>query len=119
MVFQEVQSVSGAIEGEDSGGLGPTFNGNSCTLCHKHPAIGGTSPSLNPQVALTKLHHASNTVPSFITPEGPVREVRFVRNRDGSPDGGVHGLSPSPAATMLLDAISCSRISPGSWPSTT
>ncbi len=33
-----------------------------------------------------------NTVPSFITSNGPVREVRFVRNPDGSPDGGVHGL---------------------------
>jgi CxxC motif-containing protein (DUF1111 family) len=91
-VFQEVQSVSGDVEGEGSGGLGPTFNGNSCAMCHKAPAIGGTSPSLNPQVALATLHHASNTLPSFITPDGPVREARFVRNRDGSPDGGVHGL---------------------------
>ena len=92
MQFQEVQSVSGEIEGEDSGGLGPTFNGNGCAMCHKQPAIGGTSPSLNPQVALAKLHHASNTVPSFVTAQGPIREARFVRNRDGSPDGGVHGL---------------------------
>src|SRR5882724_2031276 len=92
MVFQEVQSVSGDAEGEDSGGLGPTFNGNSCAMCHTAPAIGGTSPSLNPQVALATLHHASNTLPSFVTPDGPIREARFVRNRDGSPDGGVHGL---------------------------
>lgn len=92
MQFQEVQSVSGDIEGEDSGGLGPTFNGNGCAMCHKQPTIGGTSPSLNPQVALAKLHNASNTVPSFVTANGPVREARFVRNRDGSPDGGVHGL---------------------------
>jgi CxxC motif-containing protein (DUF1111 family) len=92
MQFQEVQSVSGEIEGEDSGGLGPTFNGNGCAMCHKQPAIGGTSPSLNPQVALAKLHNASNTVPSFVTINGPIREARFVRKRDGSPDGGVHGL---------------------------
>ena len=32
-------------------------------MCHKQPAIGGTSPSVNPQVALAKLHNASNTVP--------------------------------------------------------
>ncbi len=44
--FQEVQSVSGDILGEDSGGLGPTFNGNSCTMCHTQPAIGGSSPGL-------------------------------------------------------------------------
>jgi CxxC motif-containing protein (DUF1111 family) len=92
MAFQEVQSVSGDIEGEDSGGLGPTFNGNGCAMCHTQPAVGGTSPSLNPQVALAKLHHASNTVPPFVLPNGPVREARFVRNRDGSLDGGVHGL---------------------------
>ena len=92
MRFQEVQSVAGDIEGEDSGGLGPTFNGNSCTMCHKQPAIGGTSPVLNPQVALAKLHHAANTVPPFVAVDGPVRVARFVRNRDGSPDGGVHGL---------------------------
>src|SRR3989440_8761671 len=35
--FQEVQSVSGDISGEDSEGLGPTFNGNSCTMCHAQP----------------------------------------------------------------------------------
>jgi len=100
MIFQEVQSVKGTVEGEDSRGLGPTFNGNSCTMCHAQPDIGGTSPGLtslqhsvpNPQVALATLDDASNFVPAFITPFGPVREARFVRNRDGSLDGGVHGL---------------------------
>jgi CxxC motif-containing protein (DUF1111 family) len=33
-----------------------------------------------------------NTVPSFITANGPVREARFIRHTDGSPDGGVHDL---------------------------
>src|SRR6266478_1984084 len=56
MVFQEVQSVSGDVEGEDSGGLGPTFNGNSCAMSHTAPAIGGTSHNLNPQEALATLH---------------------------------------------------------------
>ena len=93
--FQEVQSVSGDILGEDSGGLGPTFNGNSCTMCHTQPAIGGSSPGLaspqnpipNPQVALANLDGAINSVPSFVTANGPVREARFIRNPDGSPDG--------------------------------
>jgi CxxC motif-containing protein (DUF1111 family) len=31
-------------------------------------------------------------MPSFISAHGPVREVRFVRNPDGTPDGGVHDL---------------------------
>jgi CxxC motif-containing protein (DUF1111 family) len=35
---------------------------------------------------------ARNTVPSFVTPNGPVREARFVRNPDGTADGGVHAL---------------------------
>ena len=74
------------------GGLGPTMNLDSCGGCHSHPAIGGTSPSVNPQVAFASLMGAANKLPSFITADGPVREARFVRNADGSPDGGVHGL---------------------------
>jgi len=92
--FQEIDSVSGTISGETGSGLGPTFNGNSCAMCHAQPAIGGSSPGLaspqkpvsNPQVALATLHGATNTVPSFITANGPMREARFVS------DGGVHGL---------------------------
>jgi CxxC motif-containing protein (DUF1111 family) len=35
---------------------------------------------------------ARNTLPSFLTLNGPVREVRFKRHPDGTPDGGVHAL---------------------------
>src|SRR5713226_295639 len=85
-VFSEVNSVTGTIAGEGSKGLGPTFNGNSCAQCHAQPATGGTSPALfspqvpvpNPQVALATLHGATNTVPPFITSNGPVREARFI-----------------------------------------
>ena len=92
--FNEVDSVSGKLPGETGSGLGPTFNGNSCAMCHAQPAEGGSSPGLqskqnpvpNPQVALATLDGASNTVPSFITTNGPVREARFIS------DGGVHGL---------------------------
>ncbi len=98
--FREVDSVSGGIAGEAGVGLGPTFNGNSCAQCHAQPALGGSSPGIaskqnsvhNPQVALATLDGATNTVPSFIKFDGPVREARFVKNPDGSPDGGVHGL---------------------------
>ncbi len=78
-------------EGIDDG-LGPTMNLGSCAGCHLHPAVGGTSPAVNPQVAFATANGAANTVPSFITPKGPVREARFVRNADGTPDGGVHDL---------------------------
>ena len=101
--FQEIDSVSGTMPGETGSGLGPTFNGNSCAMCHAQPTIGGSSPGLkspqnpiaNPQVALATLDGASNTVPSFISANGPVREARFITvngQSNGPMDGGVHGL---------------------------
>src|SRR5205807_8424889 len=51
-----------------------------------------TSAATKPQVAVATLRGTKNVVPSSITVNGPVREARFVRNRDGSPDGGVHSL---------------------------
>lgn len=73
-------------------GIGPRFNGDGCGTCHAFPAVGGSSPPINPQVALATDEGANNVVPSFVTLDGPVREARFVRNPDGSPDGGVHSL---------------------------
>ena len=110
--FQEVDSVSGGIAGESGVGLGPTFNGNSCAQCHAQPAVGGSSPGLaspqhsiqNPQVALATLDNAGNTVPSFITANGPVREARFIRNPDGTRDGGVHDLY---SIAGRSDAVGC------------
>ena len=110
--FLEVDSVSGTIE--KGSGLGPTFNGNSCAMCHAQPTFGGSSPGLtspqnsvpNPQVALATLDGATNSVPGFIAVSGPVREARFIQNGDGSLDGGVHGLytiagrSDAPGCTL-------------------
>jgi CxxC motif-containing protein (DUF1111 family) len=83
-VFQEVDAVPD--------GLGPRFNLESCSGCHSQPAIGGTSPATNPQVTSATALGAKNVVPPFITANGPVREARFVRKPDGTPDGGVHDL---------------------------
>ncbi len=77
---------------EVADGLGPTMNLDGCGACHLQPAVGGTSPAVNPQVAFAAANGAANTVPSFITAKGPVREARFVKNADGTPDGGVHDL---------------------------
>ncbi len=119
--FQEVDSVSGTIANESGVGLGPTFNGNSCAQCHAQPAIGGSSPGLtspqkpvpNPQVALAKLDGANNTVPSFITTTGPVREARFVAldgtNLHSPLDGGVHDLYTIQGRT---DAPGCTLAQP-------
>ena len=73
-------------------GLGPRFNLDGCGGCHAQPAIGGTSPAVNPQVAVATAFGARNVVPSFIKANGPIREARFKKNPDGSPDGGVHAL---------------------------
>jgi CxxC motif-containing protein (DUF1111 family) len=73
-------------------GLGPRFNLDSCAGCHAAPAVGGSSPVVNPQVAVATAFGAQNVVPSFITSSGPVREARYKRKSDGSPDGGVHAL---------------------------
>jgi CxxC motif-containing protein (DUF1111 family) len=83
----EFEEVEGVEEG-----LGPTMNLDSCGGCHSQPAIGGSSPKVNPQVAFATAEGANNTVPSFISANGPVREARFVKNADGTPDGGVHAL---------------------------
>jgi len=71
-------------------GLGPRLNLDSCGGCHSQPEIGGTSPAVNPQIAFAS--GVPDGVPPFITLAGPIREARFVRNSDGTPDGGVHAL---------------------------
>jgi CxxC motif-containing protein (DUF1111 family) len=73
-------------------GLGPRFNLDSCAGCHAQPAVGGSSPAANPQVAIATARGARNAVPSFIRSDGPVREARFKYNADGTRDGGVHAL---------------------------
>lgn len=118
-VFQEVDSVSG--------GLGPRFNADSCAACHAQPAVGGTSPAVNPQVAVATSGGAQNAVPSFITLDGPVREARFVNatapagehdrqdtHGNGEQgrevlDGGVHDLY---TITGRTDAPGCTLAQP-------
>ena len=118
--FQEIDSVSGTVPGEAGSGLGPTFNGNSCAMCHAQPAIGGSSPGLkspqnpipNPQVALATLDGAHNLVPQFVFASGPVREARFITlsgqnfpGQNGAQlDGGVHGLYTIQGRS---DAVGC------------
>ncbi|MGC2333778.1 MAG: di-heme oxidoredictase family protein [Candidatus Acidiferrales bacterium] len=117
--FIEVDSVTGNIAGETGSGLGPAFNSNGCASCHVQPAIGGSSPSTsqypnlgpNPQIAVANDAGATNSIPFFMTPDGPVREARFpyaVSNGrvTSAPDGGVHdvftiaGRSDAPDCNM-------------------
>jgi len=86
--FAEVESVTGGA----NNGLGPRFNGNQCQECHMQPGPGGSSPAKNPQIEVATLNGATNTIPWFTRPDGPIREARFKKNPDGSVDGGVHAI---------------------------
>jgi CxxC motif-containing protein (DUF1111 family) len=88
--FEEVEEIDE--------GLGPRMNLDSCVGCHSQPASGGTSPAQNPQIAFAA--KISNRVPPFLSLNGPAREARFVRNPDGSPDGGVHALFAIPGCNL-------------------
>jgi CxxC motif-containing protein (DUF1111 family) len=83
--IQEIDSVQGTVP--DTGlGLGPRFNMDSCGGCHNYPAPGGTSPPVNPQVAVATKQGATNTVPFFVSLDGPIRHA-FVKENPG----GGHG----------------------------
>src|SRR5215472_11149513 len=110
--FREIDSVSGTIAGENGIGLGPRFNSRSCAFCHAQPATGGSSPFTNPQVTDASADGARNSIPSFITSTGPVREARFpfFFNSNGTPNtnapnGGVEDLF---TITGRSDAGNCS-----------
>ena len=90
-------------------GLGPRFNLDSCGGCHAQPAVGGTSPFVNPQVAAAKTNGAQNKVPFFVHPNGPVREARFPCHPNGTRDGGVHDLY---TITGRADAPGCTLAQP-------
>lgn len=112
--FNTTLSVSGTIE--PGSGLGPRFNSRNCAFCHAQPAIGGTGAASNPQVVDATADGATNTIPSFITADGPTREARFpfffdqFGNVDTSaPNGGVEDLF---TITGRSDAGSCSLSQP-------
>jgi len=107
--FIEVEVVKGG----KNNGLGPRFNSNQCMSCHSQPAIGGSSSAQNPSIAVATLNGAKNVVPWFITPNGPVREVRFKRNSNGTNDGGVHDLF---VITGRSDAPGCNIAQPDFLP---
>jgi len=90
-------------------GLGPRMNLDSCTGCHAQPSSGGSSPTINPQMAFATANGGTDVPPSFISANGPVREARFVSNPDGTPDGGVHALF---TITGRLGAAGCTMNQP-------
>ncbi len=111
-VFREIDCVDElAVVPCDSGGLGPRFNALGCARCHAQPATGGTSPATNPLFADGTAHGATNTIPTFILANGPVREARFPYFTDASgnpitaqPNGGV---MPLFTIAGRSDALTC------------
>jgi CxxC motif-containing protein (DUF1111 family) len=115
--FQDIESVSNSPTGNN--GLGPRFNFNQCSGCHSQPTIGGTSPATNPEsqvIANGIVSGSTNTIPSFITVNGPTREARFPFFFDqfgnpnfNAPNGGVEDLF---TVSGRSDAGSCSLPQP-------
>jgi CxxC motif-containing protein (DUF1111 family) len=116
--FQDVETVSVGA----NVGLGPRFNSNQCSSCHAQPAIGGSGAAVNPQFTFTTKSDgivsgaiaAGNTIPSFITENGPTREARFpfFLNSNGTvntsaPNGGVEDLFTT---TGRSDRGSCTEL---------
>jgi hypothetical protein len=81
-------------------GLGPRMNLDRCVGCHSNPASGGSSPETNQQFSFFKdsLDHKTNTLPSFITENGPTREARFQgsQGRGGSEERRSRWRCPRP-----------------------
>ncbi len=96
--FQDVEVVSSSTPGANVG-LGPRFNLDACAGCHAQPTIGGTGLPTNPQFTAAQrgvVNGTTNTIPTFITANGPTREARFpfFFNSNGTvntsaPNGGV------------------------------
>ena len=84
--------------------MGPVFNADQCFICHFQPAIGGSSPAVNPAYRDRPPVGGTNTVPSFEEPDGAFEETRFKFNSDGSRDGGVHSLFTLQGAPTLQTA---------------
>jgi CxxC motif-containing protein (DUF1111 family) len=113
--FQDGQARFADIEAVTNGsnnGLGPRFNSNQCFSCHSQPDEGGSSPAQNPLIAVATFNGAKNTVPWFITQNGPVREARFKKS-NGVSDGSVHNLF---VITGRADAPGCNIAQPDFLP---
>jgi CxxC motif-containing protein (DUF1111 family) len=115
--FQDIESVSNSPT--NNNGLGPRFNFNQCSGCHSQPTIGGTGPAINPEsqvIANGIVNGSTNTIPPFITVNGPTREARFPFFFDrlgnpnfSAPNGGVEDLF---TVSGRSDAGSCSLPQP-------
>jgi hypothetical protein len=110
----------------NSNGLGARHNADQCFLCHAQPTLGGSGgfivpnpgqgaplPPENPLFRLVPHRFGKrNVVPSFEQQFGPIREVRFKFNPDGTRDGGVHQLWVVTGINNDQTIPSCSIVQP-------
>ncbi len=91
-------------------GLGPGYSTDGCSVCHAQPAIGGSSPAVNPLFTMYNLNGATNVMPSFIKSNSPVVNARSPYMSDGvTPDGHVQQLF---VVTGRPDAAGCNATQP-------
>ena len=91
-IFNQQWSVTGTVAGMPVAGLGPRYDTNSCFSCHGNPVAGGSSLTINAEVAMAGLNARpgfnANVVPTtnyfapdgtdgqpFIRSNGPTRSV--------------------------------------------
>jgi len=110
----------------NSNGLGSRHNADQCLLCHAQPTLGGSGgflvpnpglgtpqPPENPMFRLVPNRFGKrNVVPSFEQQFGPIREVRFQYNPDGSRDGSVHQLWVVTGITNDPTIAGCAIVQP-------
>lgn len=106
----------------NSNGLGTRHNADQCLVCHAQPVLGGSGGFIAPAQGQTAQNPAfdlvphrfgkQNVVPSFITQFGPIREVRFKFNPDGTRDGGVHQLYVVTGITNDPVNTACAAVQP-------
>jgi hypothetical protein len=110
----------------NSNGLGARHNADQCFLCHAQPTLGGSGgflvpnpgqgkplPPENPMFRLVPHRFGKqNIVPVFEEQFGPIREVRFKFNPDGTRDGGVHQLWVVRGINNDPTIASCSIVQP-------
>jgi CxxC motif-containing protein (DUF1111 family) len=106
----------------NSNGLGTRHNSDNCLECHAQPTLGGAGGFIaahkgdvaqNPQFDLVPHRFGRvNTVPVFEEQFGPIREVRFKFNPDGTRDGGVHQLFTSRGDKTDPQNPNCTAVQP-------
>ncbi len=118
-VFQEVDSVSGALSA--GSGLGPRFNMDSCSGCHAYPAVGGSAPAgqsaeiaVATKAGATKYHFRRSSV-------SPARFAKLALSsiRRGNPMAVSTTCLLSPVVAMHEGATSPSPTSRRRQPQTT